>query len=92
MTLKFALEAELPGVAVWLDQDQRNKTEGGMRAGVLGSRFFLLYLTQGIFARYFCKLEIRTARRPGSLSVCILILKRLSAPCLAARQKRWLRA
>lgn len=103
MSIKFSVEAAVPGVLVWLDQDQRDKTEEGppaaclcclrcyhlrtarpppaypethhfpafllrnarlsppgMKSGVLHSSFFLLYLTQCVFSRYFCKMEIRT--------------------------------
>ena len=32
MALKFAVEAEAPGARVWLDQDQRDKSEQGARS------------------------------------------------------------
>ena len=71
MTIKFALEAEAPGIGVWLDQDQRDKSEGGMMAGVAGARFFVLLLTQCIFSRWFCKLEIRKALALGKRIVLV---------------------
>jgi len=33
MSIKYALESAVPGTAVWLDQDMRDKTEDGMMAG-----------------------------------------------------------
>lgn len=117
MTIKYAVQASVPGALVWLDQDQRNKTpqgalhfrsvrlhsskvrevvahaarccvcqigesdlcsslmiktrgvlsllhlaQSGMRDGVRQSQYFVLYLTEGIFSRYFCRLEIETVR------------------------------
>ena len=37
MALKFAVEAEAPGARVWLDQDQRDKSEQGAPCGALGA-------------------------------------------------------
>ena len=71
MTIKFALEAEAPGIGVWLDQDQRDKSEAGMMEGVAGARFFVLLLTQCIFSRWFCKLEIRRALALGKRIVLV---------------------
>lgn len=60
MTLKYAVQEAAPGAVIWLDQDQRDKTEEGMRDGVLHAQYFVLFLTEGIFSRWFCKMEIRT--------------------------------
>lgn len=38
------------------------KISTGMEDGVINSRFFVLYLTECVFSRYFCQLEIKTAR------------------------------
>lgn len=37
MTIKYAVEAEVSGARVWLDQDQRDKSEAGVKkAAFLG--------------------------------------------------------
>lgn len=43
-----------------LDKNE-NATEQGMINGVRNSRVFLLYLTRGVFTRYYCQMELRTA-------------------------------
>lgn len=55
----------------------------GMRDGVLHAQHFVLFLTEGVFSRWFCKMEIRTVpaqtplRRRSSLRV-------QSPPCPSA--------
>lgn len=51
MALKFAVENAVPGARLWLDQDQRDKTERGMRGGVAASRHFVIFLTRCYFSR-----------------------------------------
>ena len=73
MALKFALEAECQGIGVWLDQDQRDKSEAGMLDGVVSSSFFVLYLTQCYFSRWFCKKEVLKALEPAVRKPIILV-------------------
>jgi hypothetical protein len=47
---------------IWLDKDNK-PSEDGMKAGVAGAEYFLLILSDGIFSRWFCRLEIREALR-----------------------------
>ena len=61
MTLKYAVEAEAGSAKIWLDQDQRDKSEAGMMEGVDTAAYFVLFLSQCIFSRWFCKKEIRRA-------------------------------
>ncbi|KAG2438415.1 hypothetical protein HYH02_010870 [Chlamydomonas schloesseri] len=64
MSLKALLEAASPGLRCWLDKDE-DATEAGMRRGVAGSRYYLLFLTQGVLARPFVQLEAREALALG---------------------------
>lgn len=51
MSLKALLESAAPGLRCWLDKDE-DATEAGMRRGVQGSKYYLLFLTQvgvGVF-------------------------------------------
>ena len=61
MTIKYAVEAAVPGGRVWLDQDEHDKTEAGMVAGVTGSRVFVLLLTRGVLSRPWVRMEVRKA-------------------------------
>lgn len=45
MSLKALLESAAPGLRCWLDKDE-DATEAGMRRGVQGSKYYLLFLTQ----------------------------------------------
>ena len=45
MSMKALLESASPGLRCWLDKDE-DATEAGMRRGVAGSRYYLLFLTQ----------------------------------------------
>ena len=62
--LHFRLD---PHGGCWYDQTAAARgdaiTRRGMVRGVLESRCFVLLLTKGVFSRWFCRLEIRTAMR-----------------------------
>ncbi|KAG2484029.1 hypothetical protein HYH03_017119 [Edaphochlamys debaryana] len=60
MSLKALLESAAPGLRCWLDKDE-DATEAGMRRGVAGSKYYLLFLTQGVLTRPFVQLEAREA-------------------------------
>ncbi|GIL73416.1 hypothetical protein Vretimale_17577 [Volvox reticuliferus] len=64
MSLKALLESASPGLRCWLDKDE-DATEAGMRRGVAGSRYYLLFLTQGVLTRPFVQLEAREALALG---------------------------
>ncbi|PNW76359.1 hypothetical protein CHLRE_12g557503v5 [Chlamydomonas reinhardtii] len=64
MSMKALLESASPGLRCWLDKDE-DATEAGMRRGVAGSRYYLLFLTQGVLARPFVQLEAREALALG---------------------------
>ncbi|GIL49750.1 hypothetical protein Vafri_6047 [Volvox africanus] len=64
MSLKALLESASPGLRCWLDKDE-DATEVGMRRGVAGSRYYLLFLTQGVLTRPFVQLEAREALALG---------------------------
>ena len=69
MDLKGQLEARCPELrgSIWYDKDDEPSTEA-MREGVRGHRYFLLYLTEGVLRRPFCRKEIRwCARRLDAL-------------------------
>ena len=58
-----------PHGGCWYDQTAASRgdhiTLAGMVKGVATARCFVLLLTKGIFERWFCRLEIRTALRLG---------------------------
>lgn len=71
MTIKYAIESACPDARLWLDQDERSKSEEGMMAGVEHSQFFVLFLSQSVFARFYCKKEIRLALKLGKRLVLV---------------------
>lgn len=62
MELKSELERTCPALRgkIWYDKD-RDPSPEEMRLGVKNSRVFLLYLTEGVLERWFCRKEIRWA-------------------------------
>ncbi|EFJ43194.1 hypothetical protein VOLCADRAFT_96659 [Volvox carteri f. nagariensis] len=64
MSLKALLESASPGLRCWLDKDE-DATEAGMRRGVAGSKYYLVFLTKGVFTRPFVQLEAREALALG---------------------------
>jgi hypothetical protein len=62
MELKGELERACPQLrgSIWYDKDQ-DPSEEEMRRGVRANRYFLLYLTEGVLERAFCRKEIRWA-------------------------------
>jgi hypothetical protein len=63
MDLKVELERLCPHLrheTIWYDKDQK-PSEEEMRRGVRSRQFFLLYLTQDVLLRPFCRKEIRWA-------------------------------
>ncbi len=59
MDLKGALvKAGIEKERIWYDKDN-DPSERNMRLGVRNSRYFLLYLTEGVLERPFCRKEIR---------------------------------
>jgi hypothetical protein len=54
------------GVQCWYDMEAERLEVADMCRGIAKSRFFLLYLTQGYFTRWFCRLEAAMARRLGA--------------------------
>jgi hypothetical protein len=63
MDLKVELERKCPNLRdeqIWYDKDQV-PSEDEMRLGVRSRRFFLLYLTQDVLLRPYCRKEIRWA-------------------------------
>ena len=59
MDLKGALvKAGIEHDKIWYDKDN-DPSEKNMRLGVRNSRYFLLYLTDGVLERPFCRKEIR---------------------------------
>lgn len=84
MTIKYAIQEAVPGALVWLDQDERDKTVAGMEEGVARSQFFVLYLTEGVFSRYFCRLEIEVVSRNNT---CLNLLAASHQPrcCVVVR-------
>ena len=59
MDLKGALvKAGIEHAKIWYDKDN-DPSERNMRLGVRNSRYFLLYLTEGVLERPFCRKEIR---------------------------------
>lgn len=122
MTIKYAIEAACPEARIWLDQDERTKSEAGMmhgagggathgwedrrgarfpggtisddtfppgvfvyRSGVEHSRFFVLFLSQCVFARGYCKKEIRHALKHDRR----IVLVRETDTRHGAPQVRW---
>ena len=66
MHLKGQLERHCPQLAgkVWYDKD-RGATAEQSRLGGRGSRYFLLYLTEGALTQPSCRAEIRWALEYG---------------------------
>ena len=61
MSLKAELVAAgMDGQRIWYDKDNDPSPEA-MRMGVRDSRYFLLYLTEGVLQRKFCRFEIHWA-------------------------------
>ena len=60
MALKSELEHLCPEIKVWYDKDEEPSPEE-MRLGIKNSRYFLLYLTENVLMRRFCRKEIRWA-------------------------------
>jgi hypothetical protein len=60
MDLKGELEAACPQLRIWYDKDEDPGIEQ-MRLGVRRSKYFVLYLTEGVLQREFCRKEIRWA-------------------------------
>ena len=62
MNLKGKLETDCPQLKdkIWYDKDETPDTEN-MRLGVRKSEYFLLYLTEEVLMREFCRKEIRWA-------------------------------
>jgi hypothetical protein len=62
MALKLELEDTIPELAgmIWYDKDEDPSVEG-MRIGVRDNHYFVLYLTEGVLLREFCRKEIRWA-------------------------------
>lgn len=60
-----------------------------MQDGVLHSQYFVLYLTEGVFARYFCKVEIRmvSALRMRALSLLALAFLLLYQCCCSEKTR-----
>ena len=60
--LKGELEQMCPHLCgrIWYDKDQDPSVEQ-MRLGVRRNKYFLLYLTEGVLLREFCRKEIRWA-------------------------------
>ena len=46
---------------VWYDKEAEDVNEEAMMAGVEKSEVFILFLSEGVFTRHFCRLEIKKA-------------------------------
>ena len=55
------LQLSRMGFECWLDQNATTITKESMRAGIVASRVFLLFLSQGVLSRPFCIFEAETA-------------------------------
>ena len=81
MKLKSCIEREIipttdiqNQIIVWLDKDE-TPTEAGMKAGVAQCECFVLVLTEGVFSRWFCQLEIKEALRLGKKFLLVNLTK-----------------
>jgi N-acetylneuraminic acid mutarotase len=63
---------------IWLDKDE-NPNEQGMKAGVAKCECFLLVLSDQVFSRWFCQLEIKEALRLGKKIVLVDLVKAKTA-------------
>eukprot|EP01045_Picozoa_sp_COSAG04_P027892 COSAG04_NODE_4189_length_2244_cov_22.203730_1_plen_434_part_00 len=61
-TGKLAMLLEQAGARVWYDMQASDLTEEGMEQGLRNSRNALIFLSDGVMGREFCKKEMRWAK------------------------------